>query len=342
MYKELERFLREEGGFAPPLGWSKLVLQSKNNLKKVLGESALDFESPLSSVVKEGESHQPVISGFLKETADSIENRFSINKTIVAKYGLTLHEALSRQTISDPQGRQAKASRVLQRELHAQGKVVTARDSEFLQSCLSRIGQIKSEHSPSKVEVDIVVSSHPSSFAHLGHYGSYVDSCSCFRQGGERQRDKYRLGLLEDSFVVLLRDPKTREVHGRCWGLYDKAIDAFHLSNFYGRHAPREEIIKAFRVFIKRITGEEYLFAQEDLLYFDEDLLYVNERSETISRTEMERCECYYELDREMISCPFGICADCGDEIEEEDDAFSIDRDILCEACYDISFEEAR
>lgn len=66
------------------------------------------------------------------------------------------------------------------------------------------------------------------SFARLGHYGH--DS-TCFANDGQNWSHKYKIGIKENSFVILIH--KDKEVVARCWGFVDIKKDIWHTLNHY-------------------------------------------------------------------------------------------------------------
>jgi hypothetical protein len=108
-------------------------------------------------------------------------------------------------------------------------------------------------------------------FAQIGHYG--VDRDSCFKQNGCHNHDKYNLGGLDNTFVLLLSEcgnfDNIDNICGRMWGFYKPRNKTVNFCNLYvDKGFSRGNAVEVCRQHSARILGveENELTMVEDLI----------------------------------------------------------------------------
>jgi hypothetical protein len=108
-----------------------------------------------------------------------------------------------------------------------------------LMKIISALGEKWANAKTTSQEITVTISTSAKGFASIGHYGP--DNISCFKQSGSNASNKYALGRLKNTFVVLLRESITR-VHepidskstfARLWGFFNPDENVVNFCNYY-------------------------------------------------------------------------------------------------------------
>ncbi|TXT66025.1 MAG: hypothetical protein BAJALOKI3v1_50023 [Promethearchaeota archaeon] len=123
-----------------------------------------------------------------------------------------------------------------------------------VQHAISELGKIFKNHQISKDKwFDLTISADPRMFLTLGTYG--VDSGSCFRQSSCNPHHKSYLGIMPNSFIVVLSEsmgenysvPFPKDVLGRCFCLpsryNDNLLHTLNFVNIYVRKNMNQSIM---------------------------------------------------------------------------------------------------
>ena len=153
-------------------------------------------------------------------------------------------------------GRQVKVSK----HIRTNTKREWGKDSprlNIVDDLLSSLGQKIEQWQPKDRECTVEMYTSAKSFMMLGHYG--CDTCSCFKQGGERQYDKINLGQTKNTFVLVIKDHNTEKKNDiRCWGFANADFSNFTVTNAYFNSGSHGVIRSALRKLLKEITSINY------------------------------------------------------------------------------------
>ena len=327
---ELEHFFKRFGGFAPEHDWEHMVRTSKEGLKGLFGKDVIDYvQTRVSAQAYPTDVEHQDIASIINEINREIP--LNVHGRLHSKYGVDLYALLARGKFLDKYGRVNKSAKSFL-------SVLGDGYPQSIDKNLSRLGKLWTSFSPISFDVKVRITADPLSFAMLGEYGD-ADSDSCFRQGGEREKDKYRLGQTTDSFVVLINSIHNDEwslPNARMWGVYEEKQETIHLSNFYCDetiNVSDGEIACLMTKVFKELSEERF----NNVFYNrfdsdDSDDLYVNPNPVSFScRKSIERC--YLKVDTFMLERAFAHCEMCEEPIDTEDEAYSIGDFFYCSGC---------
>jgi hypothetical protein len=169
---------------------------------------------------------------------------------------------------------------------------------------LAEISKIVSENSIKKGHYVIRFTFDPLAFLMLGHYGE-CDPDSCFANGGGHERDKYVLGNIIDSFVVLLYETKSNFSIGdnqdpisRGWGFrFKKGEICFN--NIYSYTVSNIAIQHLFKTYVLKDIFGDKKYSSEPNKMRGGNFVYVNAEFGSVYYPEgVKKSEIYINEDQ--------------------------------------------
>jgi|GEM_PF-3692494 len=225
--------------------------------------------------------------------------------------------------------------------------------------------KIKKYLSDDKISSDVYVSIRhdPYAFMRIGTFS--CDPGSCFKQGGCNYNHKYKLGLLEKSFIFMIStspldetitNPKS--VVFRCLGLFLRKDKSVLLFNHYTNNLITEQSVLSIKKdIVDRVLGIEtrhwpsYLSSRSTLL----DCIYFNQSSGHIycepGDSDGFTSECAaiaQEIDKSILMHNYSFnptshslandnyCGSCGRQLKKTDHIYSDKHIKICEYCIHI------
>lgn len=154
--------------------------------------------------------------------------------------------------------------------------------SEDVQLLLSKIGLIWNKSESEKNRTKITITTNPLMFVHLGSFGD-IDYKSCFRQGSTNESNKYTLGNLPNSYILIFGgdehdalEKNNGNIYARAWGVATTDYKCFSVNNYYARPGVLEGTVNSsLRKFFEQIFKTSDV-AVEDIPTMLIDGVYVN------------------------------------------------------------------
>lgn len=107
-------------------------------------------------------------------------------------------------------------------------------DKKLINDTLASLGGLWINCNINKATIYVKIDTSPFGFVKLGHYNVDTSCGSCFAQQGSHQFDKYMLGQYLNTYVILLSSSEKFDiVEHRLWGLANKDLSEWNISNLY-------------------------------------------------------------------------------------------------------------
>jgi hypothetical protein len=313
--EEFKGIFNKYGGQPFDKDWFNKVQKAHKDIRKKIG--GISYIADVTLETTQGKAN-------IKKAKPIIDKIFAIYPLLrnrLEQHELT-KEALLLPNISFDNHRQPKTVKTILAGFDEDGEDYCDYNKERkeLEKELNKLALLwaKSKTHPAKYRVTLTTAAV--AFAKLGHYG--VDEGSCFAQGKDRDDNKALLGILDDTFVVLVEEKG--KIIARFWGVVDEEYKIYSVCNFYMAKKVQEgNIITALKAFFASLMkmDENDLQVHEDTVKIDDAVkLYHNKYgSFTFSNAENapdENEEFEIETTGKKVECLF-VCPGCKEEYDD-------------------------
>ncbi len=253
-----EEFHAKHGGIMPSETWPDRVHKNHEALRKLLNGEEKKLKIALENV------QFPVDPNITNPYYNQLN---IIIPTYFKQYALGA-ALFKYPMINEGDFKGIKVTKHIQHWLH-KNPLNDKEKSDKIAKILSELGGKWTNAKSKKYELEVLLSTTPKAFALLGHYHSDMVRGSCFKQVGAHQRDKYSLGCYPNSFVILAGQEaeisdQNYKIMARMWGIANKDLDTFYLSNIYMTDKEIQgNIYKSVEKYIAELLGAEKVSVAE-------------------------------------------------------------------------------
>ncbi len=242
----------------------------------------------------------------------------NMNKLLMPTISLGSHKALRTGKAIN-----SWASNILHNDRNKAAKL------KQVNNIVAKLGQYWARSRTDNVEHDVLLTTSARAFALLGHYGP--DGDSCFKQGSGNQHFKYNLAQCENSYVLLIKNAKSRNI-ARMWGFPSKKFDVFNICNVYFKEGVQEgnmiETLKSFFGSILKTNIDEMRMFENKIDVGEE--VYQNDYGNW-SFTALDKIgHQVLNTDHLGFKCPH-----CDEKYDNQEDWGEVDEEMVCENCVD-------
>lgn len=163
----------------------------------------------------------------------------------------------------------------------------TSEQINKLHKLFSQLGKKWAEQKTTSKTLYGLLLTSAQAFAALGHYGP--DHVSCFKHGGGSVRDKYKLGISNNSFVFLIKDEENDDLLqnnvGRFWGWFNNDDSVVNFCNYYSSIISHGNAIAMAKACASVLLNEDEtdLSITKNMLEVSRNIAYHNNNEDQIN-----------------------------------------------------------